>query len=98
MLFASLYGMASEERVQREIDRNYAAFTEMLPGLMKTSAGKWALLCDKSLVAVFDTARDAQLAGEKIYPDAVFSVQEVRGRAIDLGWFSHAVSERTVQS
>ena len=90
--------MASEEQVQQEIDRNYAAFTALLPDLLQASAGKWALLCDGSLVAVFDTARDAQLAGEKIYPDGIFSVQEVRGRAVDLGWFSHAVSERTVQS
>ena len=90
--------MTSEARIQGEIDRNYEAFKMLLPDLVKTSAGKWALMHGAVLEAVFDTARDAQLAGEKIHSDGLFSVQEIRGRAVDLGWFSHAVSQRTVQS
>ena len=41
--------------------------------------------------------RDAQLAGGKLFADGVFSVQAVRDRALDLGWFSHAVPQRTVR-
>ena len=41
--------------------------------------------------AVFDTARDAQLAGEKLFEDRLFSVQQVSDNSLDLGWFSHAV-------
>ena len=83
--------MATAEQIQDEIDRNYTAFKTLLPDLMKTSGGKWALLHNATLEGVFDTARDARLAGTKLYADGLFSVQEVRNRAVDLGWFSHAV-------
>ena len=83
--------MATAEQIQDEIDRNYTAFKALLPDLMKTSGGKWALLHNATLEGVFDTARDARLAGTKLYADGLFSVQEVRNRAVDLGWFSHAV-------
>ena len=59
--------MATAEQVQDQIDQNYTAFTALLPDLMKTSAGKWALLHDATLEGVFDTARDARLAGAKLY-------------------------------
>ena len=85
------------KQTQDQIDQNYAAFRALLPDLMMTSAGKWALLRNAQLEAIFDTARDAQLAGEKLFTDGLFSVQEVRDRAVDLGWFSHAVPQRTVR-
>lgn len=90
--------MTTGKQIQDQIDQNYAAFTALLPDLMKTSAGKWALLRNERIEAVFDTGRDAQLAGEKLFADRLFSVQEVRDRAVDLGWFSHAVPQRTVRS
>ena len=83
--------MATAEQIQDQIDRNYTAFKALLPALMKTSGGKWALLHNATLEGVFDTARDAWLAGTKLYADGLFSIQEVRSRAVDLGWFSHAV-------
>ena len=83
--------MIAQTRSQSEVDRNYEAFTSLLPDLMRTHASKWALLHDGALTAVFDTARDAHLAGTKLYPGACFSVQEVTNRPADLGWFSHAV-------
>ena len=89
--------MSAGKQIQDQVDRNYAAFTALLPDLMKTNAGKWALLRNAQLEAIFDTARDAQLAGGKLYADGLFSVQEVRNRAVDLGWFSHAVPQRTVR-
>lgn len=89
--------MTAGKQIQDQIDQNYATFTALLPDLMKTSAGKWALLRNEQIEAIFDTARDAQLAGEKLFADGLFSVQEVRDRAVDLGWFSHAVPQRTVR-
>ena len=83
--------MATEEQIQDQIDRNYTAFKALLPDLMKTSGGKWALLRNATIEEVFDTARDARLAGTKLYADGLFSIQEVRSRAVDLGWFSHVV-------
>ena len=83
--------MATTKQIQDQIDQNYTAFTARLPDLMKTSAGKWALLHNATLEGVFDTAEDARLAGEKLHADGLFTGQEVRSRAVDLGWFSHAV-------
>ncbi len=84
--------MVSQEAAQAEIDRNYEAFKALLSGLMADQAKKWALLHDGTLIAVFNTARDAHLAGVKLYPESWFSVQEITNRPADLGWFSHAVS------
>ncbi len=84
-------------QLQDQVDRNYTAFRTHLPDLMKTSAGKWALLRNAKVEAIFDTARDAQVAGGKLFADGLFSVQEIRDRAVDLGWFSHAVPQRTVR-
>lgn len=83
--------MVAQTAAQSEADRNYEVFSSLLPELMKTHANRWALLHDGTLTAVFDTARDAHLAGAKLYPEACFSVQEVTNRPADLGWFSHAV-------
>ena len=83
--------MATAEQIQDQINRNYTAFKALLPDLMKTGGGKWALLHNATLEGVFDTARDARLAGTKLYADGFFSVQEVRSRPVDLGWFSHVV-------
>ena len=49
--------MAIAEQIQDQIDRNYTAFKALLPDLMKTSGGKWALLHNATLEGVFDTAR-----------------------------------------
>ena len=84
--------MAAQQAAQAEVDRNYEAFEALLPSLKATHANKWALLHDGTLTAVFDTVRDAHLAGVKLYPETYFSVQEVTARPVDLGWFSHAVS------
>ena len=82
---------SAQTAVRAEVDRNYETFVALLPGLMRMHANKWALLHDGELTAVFDTARDAHVAGVKLYPDDCYSVQEVTDRPVDLGWFSHAV-------
>ena len=64
---------------------------DLLPQMLRSHQGKWVLLQNGGLTALFDTARDAHLAGSKLYPDGYFSVQQVTNRPVDLGWFSHAV-------
>lgn len=82
--------MAVQEQVQDHIDRNYEAFEALLPTLVMKSAGKWALMRNGKLEAVFDTALDAYTAGNLLYPDdGLFSIQEIRSRPVDLGWFSY---------
>ena len=79
---------------QEQVDRNYEAFQELLPGLVASHAGKFALMRDGKIVEFFDTARDAQVAGTKLFPDEQFSIQQVIAMPVDLGFFSHAVPER----
>lgn len=71
-----------------EVDRNFEAFQQELPELLKTHPGKFVVLRKKEAVAFFDTFRDAMIYGTKTYQDELFSVQEVTDKALDLGWFS----------
>lgn len=77
---------------KEQIDRNYKAFVDSLPTLLKTHAGKFALMRDGKIVEFFDTARDAYVAGTTIFKDDnLFSIQEVVEVPVNLGFFSHAV-------
>ena len=71
-----------------EVERNYEAFQEMLPELMESSPGEWALLHRRQLVEVFYTSAEAVAAGEVRYPDGCFSIQEITTHPLSLGWFS----------
>jgi hypothetical protein len=51
---------------------------------------------NKKIIEFFDTARDAYIAGQKLFPEQIFSVQEVTETPVDLGVFSHAMPQRTV--
>ena len=73
---------------QTEVDRNYEAFQEVLPALIKTDANRFALMHDRQVIACYDTSRDALEAGRKSFK--YFSIQEITNRSIDLGYFSHA--------
>jgi hypothetical protein len=81
---------------QQHIEQNYAAFQAQLPQLVIRHRGKFALMRNGEIVEFFDTARDAYVAGQKLFPQMPFSVQEVIETPVDLGYFSHALSERTV--
>jgi hypothetical protein len=87
--------MTNEGR-REQISRNYDAFVRLLPQLVSEQRGKFALMHDERVVAFFDTARDAFVAGQQIHPDGMFSVQEVTDAPVDLGYFSHAVPQRAV--
>ena len=78
---------------QQQIQQNYEAFCARLPQLVITHRGKFALMHDSEIVEFFDTARDAYVAGQKLFPDdQLFSIQEIVETPIDLGYFSHAMS------
>jgi len=74
------------------IKRNYEAFVELLPNLVKEHGGKFALMREGKVIEFFDTARDAYFAGLKLYPEQMFSVQEVVEIPVELGFFSQALS------
>lgn len=69
----------------QHIRQNYDAFMEQLPHLAFTQRGKYALLHATRIIACFDTARDAYIAGQQLFPAQVFSVQEVTETPVDLG-------------
>ena len=83
--------MTDPTKIQEAVDRNYEAFAKLLPELMKTQMGKYALLRDGAVVEFFDSANDALIYAEKEFPDNLFSIQHVVDVIADLGYFSHAV-------
>lgn len=83
--------MSDVERRQEAVDKNYVVFKKLLPELLKTHSGKFALLRNEEVVELFDTARDAMIYGQKEYPDGLFSIQHVTDTVVDLGYFSHAM-------
>jgi hypothetical protein len=82
-------------RTREQVERNYRAFAEKLPNLVASHQGKFALMRDGEIVEFFDTARDAFVAGQRLFEeDQLFSVQEVIETPVDLGFFSHALPQR----
>jgi hypothetical protein len=73
---------------QTEVDRNYEAFEKLLPTMLPRYRGMHALMKSGKIEAFFETAGDAYTAGVKLYPDHVFSIQEVTDEEIYLGYFS----------
>ena len=59
---------------ESEVKQNYNVFMQKLPELVQTYKGKFALMHDGQIVAFFDTPGDANLAGEKLYSDGLFSI------------------------
>jgi hypothetical protein len=74
-----------------EIDRNLAKFLELLPEISREHPGKWALLKDASIIDFYDSAMDAQIAGNNRFDDQLFSIQPVTEEVEMLGYFSYAV-------
>jgi hypothetical protein len=83
--------MSQSQIEQKEVRRNYEAFMQELPELLVTQRDKFALMRDAKIVEFFDTSGDAYRAGQKLYPDQRFSIQQVIDSVVDLGFFSHAL-------
>lgn len=84
--------MTDTDAIQDAVDRNFAAFKTELPMLLRTHAGKFALLRHEKVIQTFDSARDAVIFAQVQYPDGLYSIQEITSHIVDLGFFSHAVS------
>ena len=83
--------------IQAEVDRNFEAFKALLPDLLKDHVGRYVLLRDAKFIQKFDTAGDAMIYAQAQFPDGLYSIQEVTGRTIDLGFFSHAMPFLDIQ-
>lgn len=76
-------------RQKLEVDRNYDAFMRVLGGILEQHRDQLALMREGRIVDYFETPRDALRAASELFPDGVFSIQEVTDEPIDLGFWSH---------
>lgn len=83
-------GKEAESSQRQEVERNFQAFRERLPELLKDHANKFALMRAGKVIDFFDTSNDAFVAGTHLYEDGRFSIQEVTNQPVDLGYLSHA--------
>jgi hypothetical protein len=88
--------MSEHEDRAKEVDANYEAFLQMLPSLITTHRGRYALMKDKKILGIYSTATDARIVAEQSVPDKLFSIQEVTDVDVDLGYFSRAVHSNTL--
>lgn len=72
-----------------EIERNFVAFERLLPELMKSSRGEFALIRHQAITGIHTKLRDALRTGHDAFPDGIFSVQKITDEPVDLGYFSH---------
>ena len=85
--------MSSSDKLA-EIDSNLERFLELLPTLVKAHHDKYVLMRHQQVVDYFPTAVDAQIAGNQQFEDQIFSIQQVRETAEELGRYSYAVLSR----
>lgn len=77
-----------EERTV-EIDKNFRAFKKLLPTIISSYSGKYALLRDTKIIKYFDSASNAIAYAEENYEDGRYSIQQVTDNVANLGYFSH---------
>jgi hypothetical protein len=77
--------------IQEEVDRNFEEFNKELPKLINTYLGKYALMRNREFIGFYDTAVDALTSANQLFSDGLFSIQRVTDKAIDLGFYSHAM-------
>lgn len=86
----------SEEK-REEIEKNFNAISQRLNEYMPLHANKYALMRHGEVVEFYSRWEDAYKTGRKFYDDGLFSVQKVTNVPIDLGFFSHVLSEPCLQ-
>lgn len=76
-------------RQREEVDLNYDAFMRMLGSILPEHRDQLALMREGKIVGYYTTPREALSAATALFPDQVFSIQEVTDEPIDLGFWSH---------
>lgn len=79
------------DKLEIEIEKNHRSFLQKLPSLIEIHQGRYALLRKEEIIGIYDTVRDAQTTGASFIKDGLFSIQKIENKAIDLGFYSHAV-------
>jgi len=88
---AKVSTMTDQDKLHAEIEENLRFFEAKLHDLLPDHRNRFALLRNKELVGLYDTLRDAQTTGDKLYPDGIFSVQKVTDKDVNLGIYSYAM-------
>jgi len=83
--------MTTAHSHQAEVDKNFAAFQKLLPSLLTTHPGKYAVMHDGKVIEVCDTLSDAVRFGHAKFGDYKFSVQEITSKNVNLGFHSYAL-------
>jgi hypothetical protein len=83
-----------QQQARDQVDKNYEVFRAMLPSILPLHQNKYALMKDGVAIGFYSTLEDAYMTANQFYKDQLFSVQKVTDTAVDLGFFSHAVSSR----
>lgn len=78
-----------------EIDRNLVKFLAVLPALVQEHENEWVLMRDRAIIGFYGSAIDAQIAGNKMFDDQIFSIQLVKEEAEELRYFSYAFNSRS---
>jgi hypothetical protein len=86
-------GMTMTKPHQTQVDLNFEAFQKALPELLRTHAGKYAVMHDGEIVAFFDSMGDAVRFGHAKFGNLNFSLQEVTSRNVNLGFYSYALHQ-----
>ena len=81
----------SKKEQDQEVKANFEVFQKKLPDLLKTHKGKFALMRDEKIIDVYDSLEKASKEGFSQFKDERFSIQEVKGKLADFGYFSHAL-------
>jgi hypothetical protein len=76
-------------RQKQEVDRNYDALMRMLGSVLIEHRDQLALMRDGRIVGYYQTPREALHAASGLFPDGIFSIQEVTDEPLDLGFWSH---------
>jgi hypothetical protein len=76
---------------RQEIAENFEVFQRELAKLLPLHRDKFALLRHKKIIGYYETVADAVSAANSLYPDHIYSVQQVTDTATDAGFYSHAV-------
>lgn len=77
--------------IEAEIQRNYAAFVDLLQSLLPRDRGRYALVHNQQLEGVFDTPGEAARTGFAKFGGEHYSIQIVTDEPVDLGFMSNAI-------
>jgi len=79
------------ESAKLEVDDNFTYFKSQISKLKENHSKEFVLLHKKEIIEFFDSENDAIKIGITNYGEGCFSVQQVAGNSIDLGFQSYVI-------